>query len=287
MLTLYAPAKINLLLEVLGKRGDGYHEIMSIMQTVNLCDRLHFDLASDIELSCTVREMKTSDNLILKAAEAVKMRSGYTGGARITLEKVIPWEAGLGGGSSDAAATLLGLNRLWSLGMRKEELVETAATIGSDVPFFLYAGTCEVSGRGEKINMLPDARGIWYVLLKPSLLEGGGKTGRLYGLLAGHHYSDGRYCRTAVDGFLASGKIAAKSLYNTFDAVALEAYAGLEQYWKIFEKAGAQHIHLAGSGPVMFTLTYDEGFARSVYNKLKDAGIQSFFAAGISRNVIE
>jgi 4-diphosphocytidyl-2-C-methyl-D-erythritol kinase len=283
VLTLKAPAKINLLLEVLEKRNDGYHEIRSILQTVDLFDELSFEQSNGIVLSCTARELETEENLVLKAARAMRQVSGQKDGARIRLDKQIPWQAGLGGGSSDAATTLLGLNRLWSLGMGTDELAAIGAGIGSDVPFFIYGGACEVQGRGEKVTCLPDSLKTWFVLLKPAMLDKPGKTGKLYGLLTAQQYTDGKRCSTARDILLKGGELDPSLLYNVFDAVAFEAYRGLEQYWRIFEKAGARHIHLAGSGPMLFTMSYDEGEARSVHDKLTGDSIQSYFVTGLGR----
>jgi 4-diphosphocytidyl-2-C-methyl-D-erythritol kinase len=286
MLTVKAPAKINLFLEVLGKRDDGYHEISSIMQTVSLCDKLSFDLSADIKLQCTACELETDDNLALKAAKALKLAGSYKGGTRIGLEKQIPLDAGLGGGSSDAAATLHGLNKLWSLDMNREELAVIGSCIGSDVPFFIYGGVCEVKGRGEKVTMLPDAPGMWFVLLKPAMLKVGGKTRRLYGLLGEHHYTEDEYCSAAKAVFLESGRIDPGFMYNTFDAVAFDAYPGLEQYWRRFADAGARHIHLAGSGPMLFTMSYDEFEAKSVHDRLTADNIQSYLVTSLRREEI-
>ena len=230
MLTLKAPAKLNLTLEVLGKREDGYHEITSIMQTVGLFDVLHFEQAGHIELSCTARELQFEDNLVLKAARALKQASGYAGGVRIDLEKQIPWAAGLGGGSSDAAATLLGLNRLWSLGMTPDKLAEIAACLGSDVPFFVYGGTCLTEGRGERLTRLPDIPGTWFVLLKPSLLGIQGKTGRLYGLVGPESYTKGEFTEKMKQFITTGGKTGHPHIFNVFDSVIPKAYPGLDRY---------------------------------------------------------
>ena len=126
MIEVPAPAKVNLVLEVLGKREDGYHEIRSLIQTIDLCDDLYFEANSEIQFECNVDTLQTPDNLVLKAAELVKNTYGYKHGAKIRLEKVIPSSAGLGGGSSDAAMTLLALNKLWRLHLKREDLLQLA-----------------------------------------------------------------------------------------------------------------------------------------------------------------
>jgi 4-diphosphocytidyl-2-C-methyl-D-erythritol kinase len=162
VLRLKAYAKVNLVLEVLGRRADGYHEIASVMQTIGLYDVLTFEAAGEIEFSCSTPGLQEDNNLVGSAARALRQATGKKAGARIVLEKKIPRTAGLGGGSSDAAAALKGLNRLWGLGLTPEKLAEIAAGIGSDVPFFIYGGTCLVEGRGESITPLPDIKKAWF-----------------------------------------------------------------------------------------------------------------------------
>ena len=281
LLTLKAPAKINLVLEVLGKRKDGYHDIKSIIQTVSLFDVLSFEKADDIELSCNAKELQSEDNLVFKAAVILKKMSGYASGVKIYLEKQIPWAAGLGGGSSDAAVTLTGLNRLWSLGMTREKLAEVAALIGSDVPFFLYGGTCQAEGRGETLIKLPDIEENWFVLVKPSLLVHPGKTSRLYGLIGPGQYTKGEYTDRMRQSISAMGKADQIYLHNVFDSVSSIAYPGLERYRSIFRSAGAEGIHLAGSGPVLFTGVRDQKSAAEIQDKLRVHDIQSFLVSSL------
>lgn len=286
-MTLKAPAKINLVLEVLGKREDGYHEIKSIMQTVSLFDVLSFEKADDIKLSCTAQELQSEDNLVYKAAVILKKISGYAGGAKIYLEKQIPWAAGLGGGSSDAATALAGLNRLWSLGMTREKLAEVAAVIGSDVPFFLYGGTCLAEGRGEKLIRLPDIKKNWFVLIKPTMLGQPGKTGKLYSLIGPGQYTKGEYTDRMRKSISAGGKSGHAYLYNVFDSVFSIAYPGLDRYRNILSDIGAEEIHLAGSGPMLFTAVRDEKTAVGIQDKLKAREIQSFLVSSLPGVEIE
>ena len=279
LITLKAPAKINLVLEILGKRADGYHEIKSIMQAVSLFDVLSFSEAPDIRISCNVPELQSENNLVLKAARILKQASGYPGGALISLEKMIPWEAGLGGGSSDAAAALTGLNSLWSLALSRERLAEIAADIGSDVPFFIYGGTCLAEGRGEKIVKLPDQGKTWFVLLKPALPGQAGKTGRLYGLIGPHQYTRGEYTDRMKQAIGAG--LGYSSLYNVFDNVISEAYPGLARYFDILSNAGAGEIHLAGSGPVLFTAVQNENKARDIYARVIEKDMQAFLVSSV------
>ena len=165
-----AYGKINLTLEVLGIRPDGYHEIKSIMQSVELHDTLTFESleGSVIRLTGSDSRLKyDGSNLIIKAAEALRQAAGTCLGARIHLEKNIPIEAGMAGGSSDAAATLRGLNRLWNLGFSLEQLMEIGAAVGSDIPFCLIGGTAMVEGRGERVRPLAGPAPTTLLLVKP------------------------------------------------------------------------------------------------------------------------
>jgi 4-diphosphocytidyl-2-C-methyl-D-erythritol kinase len=168
-LTLKAHAKINLYLRLAGKRPDGFHEIESVLQTVTLHDNLTLEAAGDgIDLAVDPPVVLSDrTNLVWRAAEALPPPSGPSGGARIRLEKRIPSGSGLGGGSSDAAAALIGLNRLWQLGMSAGDLHPLAASLGSDVPFFLSGGTAMVTGRGTDVHPLPDRLGYLLLLVLP------------------------------------------------------------------------------------------------------------------------
>jgi 4-diphosphocytidyl-2-C-methyl-D-erythritol kinase len=152
---LRAAAKVNLTLEVLGKRADGYHEIATVMQAVDLSDRITLDDADALELrSDSATVPSDASNLAWRAAAALREAARIETGVRIAVDKRIPVAAGLGGGSSDAAAVLIGLNRLWRLQWSIERLDEVAATLGSDVPFFLRGGAALARGRGEKVEAL-------------------------------------------------------------------------------------------------------------------------------------
>ena len=192
-LTLQAYAKINLTLEVLAKRPDGYHEISTILQTISLADTLTFEPSANLDFRCDVSSLKTPDNLVLKAARLLQETTGSNKGAIINLTKRIPIAAGLGSGSTDAAATLVGLNQLWELNLSLDKLTEPAAKLGSDVAFFLYGGTALAKGRGEQITPLPPAPEHWLVLLKPAIKPVPSKTAQLYSRLNPSHYTSGQH----------------------------------------------------------------------------------------------
>ena len=167
MITLKAPAKINWFLDVFGLRDDGFHEIRSLIQKVTLYDTLAFSPSNRIELR-TDAPVPAEDNLVYKAAVLLKKRYDVKDGAMITLHKEIPMGAGLGGGSSDAAAALLGLNSLWSLDLSRDELCGIAGELGSDVPFFLYGPVSLALGRGERIVPRNALKTVNVLLVKPS-----------------------------------------------------------------------------------------------------------------------
>ncbi|MBI5755500.1 MAG: 4-(cytidine 5'-diphospho)-2-C-methyl-D-erythritol kinase [Nitrospirae bacterium] len=169
-ITIRTPAKINLLLRIKGKRSDGYHNIVTVMQMVDLWDELIIDDADVLELICKDREVPSDqENLVYKAAATLKECSDVKRGARIVLNKNIPVAAGLGGGSSDAAATLVGLNILWGLGYATDRLAVIGREIGSDVPFFLYGPAAVGYGRGDELNTLLNQTDYWFLLVNPGI----------------------------------------------------------------------------------------------------------------------
>lgn len=281
MIRYLAPAKINLVLEVLGKRDDGYHEIRSLVQAINLCDTLTFELADTISLKCNERSLETPDNLVIKAAELLRQRGGHRKGARIRLEKRIPWGAGLGGGSSDAAATLLALNALWGLKLNTHELMGIAARLGSDVPFFIHRGAAIVEGRGEKVEPVHVSLASWFVLLIPPLPKIPDKTRRLYTGLDKNHFTDGHYVEAALRCWSKDMPVAPSLLFNVFDKVAFEAFPGLDAYWKHFEEAGAENVHLAGSGPALFAPVANKSQAKEVQQRLKKRKLEAYAISNI------
>ena len=263
VVTEVAPAKVNLALEVLGRRDDGYHEVASIIQTIDLKDTLALEPAADITLVCDRPELVTPDNLVLKAAHLLKERTGYSQGAFITLEKRIPVSAGLGGGSSDAAAALRGLNRLWVLGLSLEDLTPLAARLGSDVPFFLRGGTAIVQGRGEKVRPLRPANLKWLVLLCPSISVPN-KTASLYARLSPTHFTCGDMTHRLEARISAGGNVYPELLFNAFDAVAMYSFPGLVSYRDTFRSLGVGDVHVAGSGPSLFALVSHEKEGKAV-----------------------
>lgn len=278
MLTVMAPAKLNLTLEVLSKRNDGFREIRSVIQTINLCDRFEFRPNKKITFRCDLPGWKADESLVSRAAALLKETSGCAEGASIKLFKKIPLSSGLGGDSSDAAAVLIGLNRLWGLAYPSGELARLASQLGSDVAFFLFGGMAMMQGRGEVVIPLPPLPEMWAVLLVPDLQRSTGKTGRLYTSLQKEHYSSGQATEDMVALLTRGGSVSADSLFNVFDKVAYNIFEGLDGYRERFLEAGADSVHLAGSGPSLFTLFRDKDKAKKVYANLKGQGLETCLA---------
>src|SRR4030043_1710511 len=196
MLTVYAPAKVNLALEVLGKDND-FHRISSIVQSIDLCDVLNFELDKEIYFDCDEPSLKR-DNLVKRAAGLLKESAKCNLGARIELRKSIPWGVGLGGGSSDAAATLLALNELWGLRLPLPRLTRLGFELGSDVPFFIHKCTALVEAKGEKVTPLPSLPSTSFVLLVPPLPKIPGKTKQMYGNLRVADFTRGQFVQRAL-----------------------------------------------------------------------------------------
>ena len=252
MLRLLAPAKVNLTFEVLGRRADGYHEVRTILQVISLADELTFEASSDLSLTVEPEgAAPVEGNLVLGAARLLQREAGVPAGAAIHLTKHIPAAGGLGGGSSDAATTLLGLRRLWSLDLDAGALREIAARLGSDVPFFVSGGTALGEGRGERLTPLPPVAGE-AVLAMPDASEPEDKTARMYALLTPEHYTYGSATAEAEQR-LRSGEPLGASVVNAFDAVAAQAYPFYAALREAFESAGLRPA-LCGAGPSMFAL---------------------------------
>lgn len=282
MLTVYAPAKINLVLEVLGKYNDSYHQIKSIVQTINLCDILNFELDREVSFECSESSLE-SDNLVMKAARLFQEVTNCRKGVQIKLDKNIPFGVGLGGGSSDAASTLLALNTLWEMNFPRSQLAHLASEVSSDASLFIYGGTVLVEGRGEKVTPLPPLPPGYFVLHVPPLPGIQDKTGRLYGELNASHFTPGKFVHAALQVLEGGRTIDSSSMFNTFEAVAFDAFPQLDKYKGIFEETAGLAVHLAGSGPCLFTSIQDEQKAGEVCLSMRRRGLECYVAASLSR----
>ncbi|WP_186673329.1 4-(cytidine 5'-diphospho)-2-C-methyl-D-erythritol kinase [Sporosarcina sp. BP05] len=269
MLYEKAPAKINLTLDVLHKRPDGFHEVEMIMTTVDLADRIWLRPADNGKIIIKASERHVPNdrkNLAYQAAELLQIECGITNGVEITLEKSIPVAAGLAGGSSDAAATLRGLNRLWDLKLSVEELARLGARIGSDVSFCVHGGTALATGRGELIEILPPPPNCWVILAKPAISV---STGDIYGNLN----------LSAIDHINTVGMIEAlragdydkmcKSVGNVLETVTMDLYPQVVVLKEQMKRFGADAVLMSGSGPTVFGLVKHESRVPRIYNGLK------------------
>jgi 4-diphosphocytidyl-2-C-methyl-D-erythritol kinase len=281
MIEITAPAKINLTLEVLKKRPDGFHEIRSVLQTIDLHDTLYFEQGERVTWECDGPGWSSAQSLVSKAVSLLREAAGVTKGAVIKIEKRIPLMSGLGGDSSDAAAVLKGLIELWDLEIPQEKMVEIAARLGSDVMFFLNGGTALAAGRGERITQLPPARKMWVVLVMPDIPVEMGKTGRMYSLLKPVYFTDGSITQKLVDTLKQKKPFLPAMIYNVFENIAFEDFTLKHLCLDPMIKSGALHVHLAGSGPVLFTMLAEKARAEELYNKYKSLGIKAFIAETI------
>ena len=276
MLTVPAPAKLNLTLEVLAKRQDGFHEIRSVIQTINLCDSLRFQPSQNIEFKSNTPDWLPEKSLVSKAVGLLRDTTGCSKGATIEIDKHIPLLSGLGGDSSDAAATLRGLNKFWELGLSRPALVELASQLGSDVAFFLYGGTALLEGRGERVTPLPPLPHMWAVLVVPPVSRLPGKTEQLYASLEASHYTDGQITARLVETLKEGGEFTPSMLFNTFENVAFNHFPEISLYREHIVKIGAANVHLAGSGPTLFTLVKGKTQAEDLYMRLKQQKLESY-----------
>jgi len=287
VLTLPAFAKINLSLRVLGQRADGYHDLDTVFQTVSLHDTIKIAATdnSEITLSCDDRRLAIDEtNLVSRAAESLRARFGAEKGARIRLEKRIPVHAGLGGGSADAAVTLLALAHLWKLSASKHDLLALGSRLGADVPFFLFGGAAHGTGIGDKITPLPDTSQKFVLIIKPNANT---KTSDAYKAL------DERSLTTPNPKTILSssqptehfdiGRFA--SLENDFEAVVFDLEPEIARAKRALVQSGAQAAALAGSGSAVFGVFDSEDAQRRAIQAIElDTGWRVFPCKTVGRN---
>src|SRR2546429_4007597 len=272
-------AKINLTLDVLGRRSDGYHELITIMQTVDLYDTICVTANENtsVRMICTRPELSNDDNLAARAAQAIRQQLSLTQGLDIELHKRIPVAAGLGGGSSNATAVLLALQHWWQLPLSTADLQKIAATLGSDVPFFLTGGLALCEGRGEHITPLayrlpPSMR--WIILVKPAISV---STAVVFRNLTARDYSDGTASRSVLAA-LAEGRtqLPLENLHNSLEHSVLEQYPQVAQAREDMLHAGVPYVRLSGSGPTLFSTFSNLSQAVQVQQQLHAQGYEVY-----------
>ena len=278
MVQIKAYGKINLTLEVLGLRNDGYHEIRSIMQNVELHDILNFELSNDnlIHLSGNNDKLKYDDtNLVIKVATALKEYTKTTLGANIYLDKIIPLEAGLAGGSADAAATLLGLNELWNLNLDLNELMGIGAALGSDIPFCLVGDTALVEGRGEKVTRINSPAREKLLIVKPDF---GASTRLIYEKFDDIVKADSLNHTELMIKEIGNQGDYKKFMYNDLEIVTTKLYPEVQEILNIMHEE-CDIAMMSGSGPTCFAFG-DDNSIKILYDKFKgkykDVYITSF-----------
>ncbi|WP_127595930.1 4-(cytidine 5'-diphospho)-2-C-methyl-D-erythritol kinase [Paenibacillus lautus] len=265
-----APAKINLMLDVLHKRPDGFHEVEMVMTMIDLADRLEMSEQKRDTIIITSQAgyiPLDEKNLAFQAARLIKERYDVKKGVHIHLDKKIPVAAGLAGGSSDAAATLRGLNRLWGLGIPQQELLALGAELGSDVPFCVTGGTALATGRGEILTPIPNPPQCWVIVAKPPINV---STAEVYGRLRSEqiqrHPSAERMVEALTQG---SFQQMCQSLGNVLEEVTLKMHPEVQQLKEGMLKLGADGALMSGSGPTVFGLVFKESKVARIYNGLR------------------
>jgi len=272
-----AYAKINLSLEVLGKRADGFHDLVSVMQTVSLCDDLTFAPAEEVTFTCSQAELTGPSNLVVRAANRLRQVCGVSAGCAIHLEKHIPHAAGLGGGSSDAAATLRSLVKLWALTVPKGTLYRLASQLGSDVPFFLQQGTALVEGRGERVTPLPDPPTRWYLLAKPPIQV---PTAEIFARLQRAAWSDGSRTHALASHLRQGGAVQFGP--NSLQDALFSAYPLAQDCFERVSQVSEGRAAVSGSGPTIVAWFPSQDEARRAAERLEDNQFALFVASSVA-----
>jgi 4-diphosphocytidyl-2-C-methyl-D-erythritol kinase len=287
--SLLAPAKINLYLEILGDRPDGYHELAMILQSIDLADQIDLRaLSTDtIKIHCNHPQVpQDQTNLAYRAVELMARQFpdvfARFGGVEITINKHIPVAAGLAGGSTDAAAVLVGIDMMWQLGLTQPELQDLAAQLGSDVPFCLTGGTALATGRGEQLSSLPSLDSLYVVLAKDRrLMISTAWAYQTYRSEFGHAYVrdteslESRAQRVhsgpMVNAiFNKDGSQIGQLLHNDLEKVVLPTTPQVSQLRQAFEQSGALGTMMSGSGPTVFALCESEAHAQEIQQRVRE-----------------
>lgn len=277
-------AKINWFLSVLGRREDGFHDICTVFQTISLCDRIRIRPAKELTLHCTDPDLPAGEeNLMIRAADALRDRYDIDAGARMYLEKNIPFPGGLGGGSSNAGTALLGLSVIWGLEPAAGDLLELASSLGSDVPFFLCGGTAAGRGRGTKLTPLDDVRRKHIAIVVPDLAI---PTAEAYsalsfsGLTTPERKSILKICDDELSAFSSSHM----SFDNQFEGLLFERFPVLREVRDLLMSKGASAAALSGTGASVFAVFDDEDDLQASLSAFDgQTGVRKFAVSTVSR----
>lgn len=289
-IVINAMAKINLGLDVLRRRENGYHDVKMIMQTVNIYDTLEMVKREDSQIIIKVDAMELptdENNLIYKATKLLFEKRGINEGVEITLTKRIPIAAGMAGGSTDAAAALVGINRLFDLGFTIKELKEIGVKIGADVPYCIEGGTALSEGIGEILTKLPDAPDCYVVVAKPEISV---STKYVYENL---HANELKY-HPDIDGMVEAIRNqdldgVCKRMENVLETVTEKKYPVISQLKQLLLDAGAENSLMSGSGPTVFAIFKEEAKAKEALKLVEDSGLakQSFVTVFAKETQVE
>lgn len=268
-LELHSFAKVNLTLDVLDKRPeDGYHYVKTVMLPISLSDQVVLERAGDLSLTCAPPiPGKPEMNLAYRAAKMLRQVTGYAGGAAVTIRKVIPVAGGLAGGSTNAAATLVGLNRLWGTGLSEAQLIDLAIRLGSDVPFFIPARPALVQGIGERLTPIRVALPFWMVIATPDVPKSTANVYKLFDELTGVQRPD----TAAMEAALAVGDLSGvvASLGNVFEQVMLPRHPEIGRLKRALLEGGALGALMSGAGPTVLGIVPDETRGRALLARVQ------------------
>jgi 4-diphosphocytidyl-2-C-methyl-D-erythritol kinase len=284
---ILACAKINLTLAVLGKREDGYHDLSSVLQTISLHDTLRLtpNRSGQITVRSDSPDLNTPDNLALRAALACREATGDEAlGAEIELLKAIPSPGGLGGGSSDAASVLLALNALWHARLPYERLAQVAATLGSDVPYFLTGGTALIEGRGERVIPLQDAQPLWLVLVRPLVAV---STAAVFRALSPADYATAEETGAVVQAIQRGEPLRRDRLSNSLEAPVTRDYPEIAATRDALLACGAPLVRMSGSGPTLYAPFGALEEASRVCGEARSRGLDSWLCHFVARSAYE
>ena len=272
-LTVKAPAKINLTLDVIGRRPNGYHDLRMLMQTIDVYDEITIQATGGPDITLTMNKelpdkIPAEKNLVYKAAQLMKTKFSLPPGFSIHLEKKIPAAAGLAGGSADCAATLLGINALCDLGLSKAELSEIGVTLGADVPFCIHQGTMLSEGIGEELTRLENLPPLWALLIKPDISV---STAYVYTHLNWETLPFHPNTELAIDAIRRHDMITlSQELSNVLETVTIPEYPIIQELKEFFLKNGVIGSLMSGSGPTTYGLFQDEILATLAYRTAKE-----------------
>lgn len=273
-ISLKALAKINIGLDVIGKREDGYHDVRMIMQSIHLYDRVEMKKtrSPQIRVETNLYYLPVNeDNLVYRAAKLMKEEFQIKEGVRITLQKFIPVAAGLAGGSSDAAAVIVGMNRIFNLGLKQDKMMELGLRLGADVPFCIMRGTALAEGIGEKLTALPPMPKCPILIAKPGIAVSTKSVYEDLRLTEGMEHPD--IDRIAENIKAKNLRGIADSMGNILETVTIPKYPVIREIKKLMKENGALNAMMSGSGPTVFGIFSNEKEIRRAYDAMKQSGL--------------